>query len=178
LNAADADRVRDVPGGAFAPSLHGREPLKRMRPVGRRVPMVDHAPTRSTTDRHPNAPTERRPTSTDAIESDRETGDEAVEADVAERLRAVADGIDALAESLPIGAARHHARRAAAAARETADDEAPLVARRVAVGELVTELRAAADEAAATRDQYELLQFLYEEALPATRAAGAVVYGR
>ena len=144
--------------------------------------MVDHAPTRSTTDRYPNAPTVRRPTSADAVEADRgadaDADTDATGADVAERLRAVADGIDDVAESLPIGAARHHARRAAAAARETADDGAPLVARRVAVGELVTELRAAADEAAATRDQYELLQFLYEEALPATRAASAVVYGR
>lgn len=96
--------------------------------------------------------------------------------DTADDLRAVADRIDGLAESLPFGPARHHARRAAQAARETADEDRRLAARRVAVGELVTELRRAADDAEATRTQYRLLELLYEEALPATRAAGASLY--
>ncbi|WP_049934987.1 hypothetical protein [Haloplanus natans] len=98
-------------------------------------------------------------------------------ASAAAALRNLADRIDERAESLPIGPARHHARRAAAAARTTADGDAHLGARRVALGELVTELRTAADEAEATRTQYELLQLLYEEALPVTREASADVYG-
>jgi len=59
-------------------------------------------------------------------------------------LRALADRIDERAGALPIGPARHHARRAAVAARGVADEDAQLGARRVAVGELVTELRTAA----------------------------------
>jgi hypothetical protein len=98
-------------------------------------------------------------------------------ADTGTALRDLADRIDDLAGSLPIGPARHHARRAATAARTTADDDANLGARRVAIGELVTELRRAADEAEATRSQYELLQLLYEMALPVTREASADVYG-
>lgn len=104
------------------------------------------------------------------------TGDELLSADTVADLRALADRIDDLADSLPIGPARHHARRAATAARRTADEDALLGARRVAVGELVTELRTAADEAEATRSQYELLQLLYEEALPVTREASADIY--
>ncbi|RCU46827.1 hypothetical protein DU504_05620 [Haloplanus salinus] len=92
-------------------------------------------------------------------------------------LRALADRIDERAGALPIGPARHHARRAAVAARGVADEDAQLGARRVAVGELVTELRTAADEAAATRSQYDLLQLLYEDALPLTREASADIYG-
>jgi hypothetical protein len=94
----------------------------------------------------------------------------------AEDLRDLADRIDDLAETLPLGAARHHARKAAAAARTTADADARLIARRAAVGELVTELRTAADEADSTRHQYQLLEILYEEALPATRGASASIY--
>ncbi len=92
-------------------------------------------------------------------------------------LRALADRIDERAGALPIGPARHHARRAAVAARGVADEDAQLGARRVAVGELVTELRTAADEAAATRSQYDLLQLLYEDVLPLTREASADIYG-
>jgi len=106
-----------------------------------------------------------------------QAGDERLSADTAAALRTLADRIDDCAESLPIGPARHHARRAAVAARTTADEDARLVARRVAVGELVTELRTAADAAEATRSQYDLLQLLYEEALPVTREASADVYG-
>jgi len=98
-------------------------------------------------------------------------------APVAGTLRSLADRIDGLADSLPIGPARHRARQAATAARTAADDDADLVARRVALGELVTELRLAADEAAASRSQYELLELLYEETLPATREASDVLYG-
>mgnify|MGYP000011753752 CR=1 FL=1 len=98
-------------------------------------------------------------------------------APVAGALRSLGDRIDTLADSLPIGPARHHARQAAVATRTAADDDADLVARRVALGELVTELRLAADEADASRSQYELLELLYEEALPATRAASDVLYG-
>jgi len=119
--------------------------------------------------------------SRDADTTDRDVtdpaGGEQVAADTAAALRDLADRIDERAESLPIGPARHHARRAAAAARTAADDDAHLGARRAAVGELVTELRTAADEAEATRAQYELLQLLYEEALPVTRKASADVYG-
>ncbi|MFB6304503.1 MAG: hypothetical protein ABEH47_05005 [Haloferacaceae archaeon] len=97
-------------------------------------------------------------------------------AEVAADLRAVADGVDEYAETLPFDAARHHARLAAEAAREAADADASLPARRAAVGALVTELRTAADEAEATRTQYRLLELLYEEALPATRAAGTHLY--
>lgn len=103
-------------------------------------------------------------------------GDSPLPPDVAEDLRTVADRIDDYAETLPFGPARHHARIAARAAREAADGDAPLVARRAAVGELVTELRIAADEAEATRAQYRLLELLYEEALPTTRAAGTALY--
>ncbi|MFB6281648.1 MAG: hypothetical protein ABEH40_06495 [Haloferacaceae archaeon] len=91
-------------------------------------------------------------------------------------LHGLADRIDDLAETLPLGAARHHARKAAEAARTAADNDARLIARRAAVGELVTELRTAADEADSTRVQYQLLEILYERALPATRAASAVIY--
>lgn len=105
------------------------------------------------------------------------TGGELLSSDTATDLRDVADRIDGCAESLPIGPARHHARRAAAAARTAADEDAQLVARRVAVGELVTELRTAADEADATRSQYALLELLYEDVLPLTREASADVYG-
>jgi hypothetical protein len=101
---------------------------------------------------------------------------ELLSAATADDLRALADRIDDIAGSLPIGPARHHARRAAVAARTTADEDASLAARRVAVGELVTELRTAADEAEATRSQYELLQLLYEEGLPVTREASADIY--
>jgi len=121
-----------------------------------------------------------RPRATDTTDRDPDTadrtGDELFPSDTASALRTLADRIDDLAGSLPIGPARHHARRAAVAARTTADEDAPLVARRVAVGELVTELRTAADEAEATRSQYDLLQLLYEEALPVTREASADVY--
>lgn len=106
-----------------------------------------------------------------------EAGGDPLSSDTAAALRGLADRIDDCAESLPIGPARHHARRAAVAARTTADDDTNIVARRVAVGELVTELRTAADEAAATRSQYDLLQLLYEEALPVTREASADIYG-
>ena len=119
--------------------------------------------------------------SRDADTTDRDatepTGGDLLAADTAAALRALADRIDERADSLPIGPARHHARRAAAAARTTASDDAHLGARRAAVGELVTELRTAADEAEATRAQYELLQLLYEESLPVTREASADVYG-
>lgn len=104
------------------------------------------------------------------------TTDERLPPERAEELRDLADRIDDLAETLPLGAARHHARKAAAAARTTADADARLIARRAAVGELVTELRTAADEADSTRDQYQLLEILYEEALPATRGASASIY--
>lgn len=120
---------------------------------------------------------------TDEATPDRETTDERpdrgdrLDPETAAALRAVADEIDAVAETLPFAPARHHARQAAAAARETADPENGLVARRIAVGDLVTELRTAADEAEATRSQYRLLEVLYEEALPATRAAGTALYG-
>ncbi|MFB6156619.1 MAG: hypothetical protein ABEJ34_02100 [Haloferacaceae archaeon] len=97
--------------------------------------------------------------------------------EVAADLRRVADRIDEYAGTLPFDAARHHARIAARAAREAADGDAPLPARRAAVGELVTALRTAADEAEATRAQYRLLELLYEEALPATRSAGTALYG-
>jgi hypothetical protein len=117
------------------------------------------------------------PTDRDAPSTDEVARDYPLSADTAESLRAIADRIDGLAGSLPIGAARHHARRAAMAARTAADGEANLVARRVALGELVTELRTAADEAAATRTQYELLECLYEDALPATREASDAIYG-
>jgi|GEM_PF-3231344 len=110
-------------------------------------------------------------------DSDARTENDPLPPDVAADLRSLADRIDGLAETLPIGPARHHARRAAEAARTTADGDAGLAARRVAVGELVTELRTAADEAEATRSQYELLQFLYEESLPVTRETAAAVYG-
>ena len=93
-----------------------------------------------------------------------------------ESLRDLADRIDALAETLPLDAARHHARKAAEAARQTADNDARLVVRRAAVGELVTELRSAADEADSTRTQYQLLEILYEQALPATREASPIIY--
>lgn len=96
--------------------------------------------------------------------------------DRVEELRALADRIDDLAETLPLGAARHHARKAAEAARTTADNDERLIARRAAVGELVTELRTAADEADSTRAQYQLLELLYERALPATRGSSAVIY--
>jgi len=110
----------------------------------------------------------------DATES---TGGERRAPNVTAALRDVADRIDGLADSLPIGPARHHARRAAVAARTTADGDARLVDRRVAVGTLVTALRTAADEADGTRSQYELLQLLYEDVLPATREASAEIYG-
>jgi len=113
----------------------------------------------------------------DASPTDEAARDHPLSADTAEALRTVADRIDDLAGSLPIGPARHHARRAAVAARTAADGEATLVARRVALGELVTELRTAADEAAATRTQYELLGCLYEDALPVTRTASGAIYG-
>lgn len=109
-------------------------------------------------------------------------GDAAADADYrlpaeqVDELRSLADRIDALAETLPLGAARHHARKAAAAARTTADNDTRLIARRAAVGELVTELRTAADEAEGTRVQYQLLEILYERALPATRGASTVIY--
>lgn len=93
-----------------------------------------------------------------------------------ESLRDLAGRIDGLAETLPLDAARHHARKAAEAARRTADNDARLIARRAAVGELVTELRAAADEADSTRTQYQLLEILYEQALPATRETSEVIY--
>lgn len=105
------------------------------------------------------------------------TGGELLPSDTVAGLRDVADRIDACAESLPIGPARHHARRAAVAARTTADGDARLVDRRVSVGMLVTELRTAADEADATRSQYDLLQILYEDVLPLTREASAGIYG-
>jgi hypothetical protein len=104
------------------------------------------------------------------------TGDDSLPSDTAADLRTLADRIDDIAESFPVGPARHHARRAAVAARTAADDDARLVTRRVAIGELVTELRTAADDAEATRSQYELLQILYEEALPVTREASASLY--
>jgi hypothetical protein len=116
-----------------------------------------------TTDRTPDAPGR--------------TGDELLSPDVAGSLRDVADRIDDLAESLPIGPARHHARRAAVAARGVANEDARLVDRRVAIGTLVTALRTAADEADATRAQYDLLQLLYEDVLPVTREASADIYG-
>jgi hypothetical protein len=105
------------------------------------------------------------------------TGGELLPSDTVAGLRDVADRIDGCAESLPIGPARHHARRAAVAARRAADEDARLVDRRVAVGKLVTELRTAADEADATRSQYDLLQLLYEDVLPLTREASADIYG-
>jgi hypothetical protein len=113
----------------------------------------------------------------DAPSTDGVARDDPLSADTAEDLQAIADRIDDLAGSLPIGAARHHARQAAMAARTTADGEANPVARRVALGELVTELRTAADEAAATRTQYEFLECLYEDALPVTRDASGAIYG-
>jgi len=113
----------------------------------------------------------------DTTDHDPEAGDERLSPDVAAALRDVADRIDGRAESLPIGPARHHARRAAVAARTTADADARLVDRRVAIGTLVTALRTAADEADATRTQYDLLQFLYEDVLPVTRAASGDIYG-
>jgi hypothetical protein len=116
-------------------------------------------------------------TSAPAPDADERVDSRRLPPDSAAALDALADRIDDVAESLPIGPARHHARRAAAAARTTADEDERLVARRVAVGELVTELRTAADEAEATRSQYELLQLLYEEALPVTREASAGIYG-
>ncbi|MFB6256335.1 MAG: hypothetical protein ABEH58_06360 [Haloplanus sp.] len=119
--------------------------------------------------------------SRDADTTDHETTDPAdgkqVATDTAAALRDLADRVDERAGSLPIGPARHHARRAAEAARTAADGDAHLGARRVALGELVTELRTAADEADATRAQYGLLQLLYEEALPVTREASANIYG-
>jgi hypothetical protein len=105
------------------------------------------------------------------------TRDDPLPDDVAADLRALAGRIDEFAGSLPVGPARHHARQAAVAARTAAEGDAPLVARRVALGELVTELRTAADEAEATRSQYELLERLYEEALPVTREASDAIYG-
>jgi hypothetical protein len=121
--------------------------------------------------------TDRQPAGASADGSpDAPADDQRLSPDTATDLRALADRIDDLADSFPIGPARHHARRAATAARRTADGDAPLGARRVAVGELVTELRTAADEAEATRSQYELLQLLYEEALPVTREASADIY--
>lgn len=96
--------------------------------------------------------------------------------DKVDELRNLADRIDGVAETLPLGAARHHARKAAEAARTTADNDARLIARRAAVGKLVTELRTAADEADSTRDQYRLLELLYERALPATRGASTAIY--
>lgn len=102
--------------------------------------------------------------------------DDLLSPEVVDDLRAVADRLDEVADSLPYAAARHHARAAARAAREAADPDGRLVTRRAAVGELVTELRTAADEAEATRDQYRLLETLYEAALPATRAAGSELY--
>jgi hypothetical protein len=113
----------------------------------------------------------------DTTDHDPDAGDERLSPDVAAALRDVADRIDGCAESLPIGPARHHARRAAVAARTAVDEEARLVDRRVAIGELVTELRTAADEADATRAQYDLLQLLYEDVLPVTREASADIYG-
>lgn len=113
----------------------------------------------------------------DAPSTDEVARDDPLSADTAEALRAIADRIDDLAGSLPIGPARHHARQAALAARTAADGEANPVARRVALGELVTELRTAADEAVATRTQYELLECLYEDALPVTRDASGAIYG-
>jgi hypothetical protein len=108
--------------------------------------------------------------------ADQPPDDELLLSDTADDLRTLADRINDLAGSLPIGPARHHARRAAVSARTTADEDASIAARRAAVGELVTELRTAADEAEATRSQYELLQLLYEEALPVTREASADIY--
>ena len=110
-------------------------------------------------------------------DTDGRTGDEPLSPDVAVALRDVANRIDGRAESLPIGPARHHARRAAVAARTTADEDARLADRRVAIGTLVTELRTAADEADATRAQHDLLQLLYEDVLPLTREASADIYG-
>jgi len=109
--------------------------------------------------------------------ADGATDEHRLPSDVATGLRSLADRIDGFADSLPIGPARHHARRAATAARTAADDDADLIARRVALGELVTALRHAADEAEASRAQYRLLELLYEEALPATREASDVLYG-
>lgn len=109
-------------------------------------------------------------------DEDAEASDYRLPSDQMETLGDLADRIDALAGTLPLGAARHHARKAAEAARKTADNDSRLIARRAAVGELVTELRAAADEADSTRTQYQLLEILYEEALPATREASAVIY--
>jgi len=129
-----------------------------------------------------------RPRSADTTDRDRATPstdrgadgsarDDSLPSDTSADLHALADRIDDLAGSLPIGPARHHARRGAVSARTAADGDARLSARRVALGELVTELRTAADEAAATRSQYELLELLYEEALPVTREASAAIYG-
>jgi len=129
-----------------------------------------------------------RPRSADTTDRDRATPsadrgadgsarDNSLPSDTSADLHALADRIDDLAGSLPIGPARHHARRGAVSARTAADGDARLSARRVALGELVTELRTAADEAAATRSQYELLELLYEEALPVTREASAAIYG-
>jgi hypothetical protein len=115
--------------------------------------------------------------SRDTDTTDRTGAGNPLSSDAAAALRELADRIDDCAESLPIGPARHHARRAAAAARTTADEDSNIVARRVAVGELVTELRTAADEADATRSQYDLLQLLYEETLPVTREVSADIYG-
>ena len=128
--------------------------------------MSDRSRPRETTNRDPSG----------TVADSDPTGDERLPADAAADLRTLADRIDDLAGSLPIGPARHHGRRAAVAARTTADENASLAARRVAVGELVTELRTAADEAEATHTQYELLQLLYEEALPATREASPHIY--
>ncbi|WP_338740312.1 hypothetical protein [Haloplanus salilacus] len=123
---------------------------------------------------HSGGPTDRDRA---APSTDEVARDFPLSADTAEDLRSVADRIDDLAGSLSIGPARHHARRAAMAARTAADGEASLVARRVALGEIVTELRTAADDAAATRTQYELLECLYEDALPVTREASGAIYG-
>lgn len=120
----------------------------------------------------------KRSRSSDTTDGDGDTAtDDHLPSETATALGELADRIDALAESFRIGPARHHARGAAVAARTAADGDAPLVARRVALGELVTELRTAADEADATRSQYELLELLYEEALPVTREASGAIYG-
>lgn len=127
--------------------------------------MTDQPHSDGATDRDPGTPP-----------ADGATDDRRLPSEAADTLRSLADRIDEFAASLPIGPARHHARRAATAARTVTDHDAALVARRVALGELVTELRHAADEAEASRSQYELLELLYEEALPATRRASAVIY--
>jgi hypothetical protein len=125
--------------------------------------MSNHSRDADTTDRAPDASGETR--------------GELLPSDTVANLRDIADRIDGRAESLPIGPARHHARRAAVAARTTANQNARLVDQRVAIGELITELRTAADEADATRAQYDLLQLLYEDVLPVTREASADIYG-